>query len=212
MYPLASWKPTEDLGKWHHTWPSHNEAWRAPISRRETIGRAKGLTRGEADGPHEYVYMKISCVTRKIKPIIRPYLSHLERHHKILETLSAKPSQYGKIPTLKGFQFTIHHYINTRPPLFSSTQKIPSSLTIEFLKVSHSLTWPSEGSWLVPHRCLLFGPIVLILQVPIEVIWSLQLIDDFSTSSKTMLEIWLRSWKISKKKSINVWWNNFHPN
>ena len=140
-------------------------------------------------GPHEYLYMEISCMTHKIKPITRPYLSHMERHPKILETLSAKLSQQGKTPTLKRFRFTTCYYISTRPPPFTSTQEIPSSLTIEFLEISYSLTSLSEGSWSVPHRCLLFCPFVLLPQVPIGVIWSLQLIDDFSTSSNILLEM-----------------------
>ena len=43
-------------------------------------------------GPHKYLYMEASCMTRKIKPIAHLYLSHMERHLKILETLRAKPS------------------------------------------------------------------------------------------------------------------------
>ena len=39
--------------------------------------------------------------------------------------------------TLKGFRLTAHHYISARLLLFSGTQKIPSSLTIEFLEISH---------------------------------------------------------------------------
>ena len=35
----------------------------------------------------------------------------------------------------------------------------------------------------MPHRCLLFGPFVLVPQVPIGVTWSLKLTDDFNTSS-----------------------------
>ena len=149
----------EDPEWWQHERRPHNDTWRAPL------------------------YMETSCMTRKIKPFTHPYLSHMERHPKILETLSAKSSQQGKILTLKGFRFTIHHYISTRPPLFSSMQKIPSSFTIEILEISHSLTWPSKGSWSVPHQCLLFGPCVFTPQVFIAMTWSLQLIDDFSTSS-----------------------------
>ena len=100
-----------------------------------------------------------------------------------LENPNTKSPLQGKIPTSEGSWFTTCHYINTRSPLFLGTQKIPSSLTIEFLEISHSLTWPSEGFWPVPHWCIMFGPFVLITQVPIVVIWSLQLIDDFSTSS-----------------------------
>ena len=127
--------------------------------------RWRGWQGGEANrssmawlDPHEYLYMETSCVTHKIKPITYPYHFHMERYLKILKTLSANPPppQQGYIPTLKGFQFTTHHYISTRPPLFSSTQKIPSSLIIEFVKISHSITWHSKGSWLVPHRCVLF--------------------------------------------------------
>jgi len=91
-------------------------------------------------GPHEYLYMETSCVIYKRKPITYPYHSHMERYLEILETLSTKPSQQGKIPTLEIFRFTTHHYINTRPPLFSDTLKIPSSLTIEYLEISYSLT------------------------------------------------------------------------
>ena len=87
------------------------------------------------------------------------------------------------IPTLKGFRFTIHHYISTRPPLFWGTQKIPSSLTIEFSEISYLLIWHSEGSWLIPHWCLLFGSCVFTPQVFIGVTWSLQLTDNFNTSS-----------------------------
>ena len=107
----------------------------------------------------------------------------MERHPKILETLSIKSPLLGQIPTLKGSQFATHHYINTRPPLFLDTQKIPNSLTMEFLEISHSLTWLSEGSWPVPHWCLLFSHCVFIPQVLIGMTWSLQLTDDFSTSS-----------------------------
>ena len=48
--------------------------------------------------------------------------------------------------------------------------------------ISHSLTWPSEGLWPVPRWCLLFGSCVLVLHVPISVIWSQQLTDDFRVS------------------------------
>ena len=161
---------------------------------REPWTRWRGWRGREVNGssmawldPNKYLYMEKSCVTHKIKPITHPYRSHMKRYPKILKTLSAKPSQQGKIPTLKGFWFTTHYYISTRPPLFSSMHKIPSSLTIEFLETSHSLTWPSEGSWLVQHRCLLFSPFVLIPQVPIGVIWSLKLTNDFSTSSHPKL-------------------------
>ena len=87
-------------------------------------------------GPHEYLYMEISCMTHKIKRITRPYLSHMKRHPKILETPCAKLSQQGKAPTLKGFRFTTRYYISTRPPPFTGTQEIPSSLTIKFLEIS----------------------------------------------------------------------------
>ena len=140
----------------------------------------RGWRGGEVDGSsmawldaHEYLYMETSCVTCKIKPITHPYCFHMEKYPKILETLNAKPSQQGKIPTLKGFWFTTHYYISTKPLLFSGMQKIPSSLTIEFLEISHLLIWPSEGSKVVPHQCLLFGPFVLTPQIPIGVIWSL---------------------------------------
>ena len=69
----------------------------------------------------------------------------MERRPKILETPSAKPSQQGKSSTLKGFRFVIHHYINTKSLLFSSMQKIPSSFIKEFIEISHSLIWHSEG-------------------------------------------------------------------
>ena len=134
----------EDPEWWQHERRPHNDTWRAPL------------------------YMETSCMTRKIKPFTHPYLSHMERHPKILETLSAKPSQQGKIPTSKGSQFTIHYYISTRPHLFSGTQKLSISLTIEFLETSHSLTWPSKGFWPIPHRCLLLGPFVLIHRYPLE--------------------------------------------
>ena len=103
-----------------------------------------------------------------------------------LENPNSKSPLQGKIPTSEGSWFTTRHHISTRPPLFLGTQKIPSSLTIEFLKIFHSLAWPLEGFWLVSHRCLLFGLFVLAPQVPIGVIWHLQLIDDFSTSSLKM--------------------------
>ena len=90
-----------------------------------------------------------------------PYCSHLERYPLILENLSTKPSQQGKIPTLKGSWFTTHHYISTRPILFSGMQKISSFLTKELIEISHSLTWHSEGFRLVPHRYLLFSPLFL---------------------------------------------------
>ena len=48
---------------------------------------------------------------------------------------------------------------------FSGTQKIPSSLTIKFLEISHSLTWHSEDFYPISHWCLLFGSYFLILQV-----------------------------------------------
>ena len=99
------------------------------------------------------------------------------------ENPNAKYSPQGKIPTFGRSQFTTHHYINTRPPLSAGTQKIPSSLTIEFLEISHSLTWPLEGFWPVPRQCLLFSPSVLVPQVPTGAFWSLQLIDDFDISS-----------------------------
>ena len=75
-------------------------------------------------GCHGYLYMETSCMTHKIKLITHLYLSHMERHPKILETLSAKPFQQRKIPTLKGFQFTIYHYISTRPSLSSGTLEL----------------------------------------------------------------------------------------
>ena len=134
----------EDPEWWQHERRPHNDTWRAPL------------------------YMETSCMMRKIKPFTHPYLSHMERHPKILETLSAKSSQQGKILTLKGFRFTIHHYISTRPPLFSGMQKLSNSLTIEFLEASHSLTWLSEGFRTVPHRCLLFDPFVLIHRYQLE--------------------------------------------
>ena len=84
-------------------------------------------------------------MTRKIIPITHLYLSHMEWCSKILETLSAKPSQQGKIPTSKGSWFTIHYYINTRPPIFLSTQKIPTSLTIEFLEISYFANLTFKG-------------------------------------------------------------------
>ena len=121
----------------------------------------------------------------------------MERHPKILETLSIKSPLIGKIPTLKGSRFSIHHYINTKPPLFPSTQKISNSLTIEFLEISHSLTWTLKGSWPVTHRCFLFGPFVFISQVLFGVIWSLQRTDDFSTSSE-ILSV--------NQQSKNAWW------
>ena len=86
--------------------------------------------------------------------------SHMERYPEISKTLSAKPSQQGKIPTLKGSRFTTHHYISAKP-LFSGTQKIPSSLTKEFTEISHLLTWLSKGFRLVLHWCLLFSPLFL---------------------------------------------------
>ena len=74
-----------------------------------------------------------------------------------LENLNTKSPLQWKIPTSEGSWFTTRHYISTRPPLFLGTQKIPSSLTIEFLEIFHSLTWPLEGFWLVSHRCLLLS-------------------------------------------------------
>ena len=99
------------------------------------------------------------------------------------ENPNAKYSPQGKIPTFGGAQFTTHHYISTRPPLSAGTQKIPSSLTIEFLEISHSLTWLLEGFWPIPRQWLLFSPSVLVPQVPTGAFWSLQLIDDFDISS-----------------------------
>ena len=104
-----------------------------------------------------------------------------------LGNLNTKSPLQGKIPTLDASWFTTCHYISTRSPLFSDMQKIPSSLTIEFLEISYLLTWHSEGFRLAPQRCHLFGPFVLAPQVPIGVIWSLQLTDDFSTSSLSKL-------------------------
>ena len=89
------------------------------------------------------------------------YCCHLERYPLISETLNTKPTQQGKISTLKGSRFTTHHYISTRPPLFSGTQEILSSLTKELIEISHLLTWHSEGFSLVPHRSLLFGHLFL---------------------------------------------------
>ena len=135
----------------------------------------RGRRGGEVDGsivawldPHKYLYMETSCVTRKTKPITYPYRSHMGRYPKISKTLSAKPSQQRKIPTLKGFWFTTHHYLSTIPPLLSGTQKIPSSLIKEFINISHLLTWPSEGSWQVPHQCLLLVPLFLLHRYPLE--------------------------------------------
>ena len=116
-------------------------------------------------------------------PPTHPYLFHMEMQPKILETLNIRSSLQEKIPTLKGARFTTHHYISTRPPLFLGTQKILCSLTIEFLEISHSLTWSLEGFWLVPHQCLHFDPCVLILQVSISTIWSPELTNDFRASS-----------------------------
>ena len=36
-------------------------------------------------GPHGYLYMETSWMACKIMPITHPYLSHMERHPKILE-------------------------------------------------------------------------------------------------------------------------------
>ena len=148
--------------------------------------------------------METSCLACKIKSINHPYLSRMEKHPKILETLRARPSQQGKIPTLEGFQFTTHHYINTKPHLFPGKQKLLSCLTIEFLKISHSLTWPSKGFWPIPHQYLLFGPFVLIPQVPIGVLWSLQLTDDFNSSSYLNYHLIKYSKNISTPKNCDT--------
>ena len=165
---LALQKQTEDPGWWEHE--------RRPYSNNLIGTSINQWGRGEeADGsnvawlgPHKCLNMEISCITHKIKPITHSYPSYMERCPEILETLSAKPSQRGKIPILKGFQFAFHHYINTKPPLFSGMQKLASSLTIEFIETSHSLTWLSEGFWPLLHLCLLFGPFILIHRYPFE--------------------------------------------
>ena len=145
----------EDTGwREHERRPYNNNLTGASINQ---WGRGKEVDGSSVAwlGPHECLNMKISCTTHKIKPITHSYLSYMERRPKILETLLAKPSQQGKIPISKGFWFTIHRYINTKPPLFSGTQKLSSSLAIEFIETSHSLTWHSEGFWPILHWCLI---------------------------------------------------------
>ena len=112
-----------------------------------------------------------------------PVSSSYRKTSQNLKNPNTRSPLQGKIPTSKGSWFAIRHYISTRPSLFSRTQKIPNSFTIDFLEISHSLTSHSEGFWSVPHWCLLFGPFVLFHRYPIGVIWDLQLTDDFSTSS-----------------------------
>ena len=154
----------------HERQPCSNNLTGASINQRRSFGRGEEANGSSVAwlGPYECLNMEISYITRKIKPITSSYLSYMERFPKILETLSVKPSQQGKIPILKGFWFAIHYYINTKPPLFSGMQKLASSLTIEFIETSHSLTWPSKGFWLVPHWCLLFGPFVFIHRYLLE--------------------------------------------
>ena len=46
-------------------------------------------------------------MTRKIMPITHPYLSHMERHPKILETLKCQTFPVRKDPYFEGI--SIHH-------------------------------------------------------------------------------------------------------
>ena len=60
-----------------------------------------------------------------MKPIVHLYLPYKERGPEILETLRAKPSLQGKIPTFKGFKFTTHYYIIARPPFLLDMHNSP---------------------------------------------------------------------------------------
>ena len=117
---------------------------------------SRRIPRGLTWSTYIFINENILHITHKDSTML-PYLPHMERHLKISETLT--------------------------PDLSSSTQKIPNSINTEFLEISHSLTWSSEGLWPVPRRCLLFGPCILVLQVPISMIWSQHLTDDFHASS-----------------------------
>ena len=132
------------------------------------------------------------------------YLPHMDRHPKILETVI--PDLFYKERSL--LPRVSDSYISTEPSLSWGTQKIPNSLTTKFLENSHSLTWPLKGFQLVPHQCLLFGSFVLILQVPIVVIWSPQLIDNFSTSLVGAVRekewLWLAISPLLRQKSCMV--------
>jgi len=63
--------------------------------------------------------------------IIDSYLPRMERHPTILETLVPVLFHKEKSPLLRDLG---------SPLLFPSMQKIPNSLTIEFLEISHLLT------------------------------------------------------------------------
>ena len=149
----------EDPGwREHKRQACSNNLTGASINQQRSFGRGKEANGSSVAwlGPYECLNMEISYITCKIKPITYSYLSYMERFPKILETLSVKPSQQGKIPILKGFRFAIHYYINTKPPLFSGTQKLSSFLIIEFIETSHSLTWPLEGD-----RPRMYWPLVM---------------------------------------------------
>ena len=150
--PDCSRKQTEDPGRRQHKWwPRNDNSTDASVNRRGTLGRGE-----EADGVQKsmgptwlgliptntYTWKHLAWHVR-----LSPLLTHIALIWKcIFERISFHHSP-----------LTTHHYISTRPPLFSGMWKISSSLTIKFLEISHSLTWCLEGSWPAPHWCFLFG-------------------------------------------------------